>query len=142
MTAQLPITISIKSELVDKFPKMPSIINKLEAQFNFHTLTANWYGDEEHILLIQLLLDIPAGFMKSQEELKFLATDTFQITHFSDDVMCKFNERAQQLFCHIALTDSELELLEKQSKLLTGFLQAKLHKVLNLIAKQQSLTSI
>jgi hypothetical protein len=142
MTEQLPITIKINSELIDTFPKIKSVINKLEAQFNFHTLMANWYGDEEQVLLIQLALEIPESFSQCKEDLKLLTTDAFKITHFSDDVICSFNEREQQLFCHIALTESELELLKKQTKILAGFLQAKLHKVLNLIAVQQSLASI
>jgi len=142
MTEQLPISINIHDDLVDKFPKIKSVINKLEAQFNFHTLTANWYGDEENILLIQLLLETPMSFKLKQAELAELSLDEVELSHFSDDVTCRFNDREQQLLCHIAITESELALLDQQHKLLVGFLQAKLHKVLNLIAKQQSLASI
>lgn len=142
MTEQLPITINIDNDLVDKFPKIKSVINKLEAQFNFHTLTANWYGDEEHILLIQLALETPVSFSQHQEELKLLELEKLNVSHFSDDVICRVNYIEQQLLCNIAITESELALLDQQPKLLAGYLQAKLRKVLNLIAEQQSLASI
>jgi len=142
MTEQLPITINIHSDLVDKLSKIKSVINKLEAQFNFHALTANWYGDEEHVLLIQLALETPKSFSQQQAELAQVSLDEVEISNFSDDVICRFNDLEQQVLCHIAITDSELILLDLQPKLLAGFLQAKLHKVLNLIAKQQSLANI
>lgn len=142
MTEQLPITINIHNDLVDKFPKIKSVINKLEAQFNFHTLMANWYGDEEHILLIQLALETPVSFSQHQEELKLLELEKLNVSHFSDDVICRVNYIEQQLLCNIAITESELALLDQQPKLLAGYLQAKLRKVLNLIAEQQSLASI
>ncbi len=142
MTEQLPITINIHSDLVDQLPKIKSVINKLEAQFNFHTLTANWYGDEEHILLIQLVLETPMSFSQHQAELDPISADDVEISHFSDDVICRFNDKEQQLLCNIAITESELTLLDQQPKLLAGYLQAKLRKVLNLIAKQQSLAII
>jgi hypothetical protein len=142
MTEQLPITINIHNDLVDQLPKIKSVINKLEAQFNFHTLTANWYGDEEHVLLIQLVLETPISFSEHQENLKQLEQENFQISHFSDDVICQANNSEQQLLCNIAITESELILLVQKPALLAGYLQAKLRKVLNLIAQQQSLTSI
>ena len=142
MTEELPISINVDNDLVDKYPKIKSVINKLEAQFNFHTLTANWYGDEEHVLLIQLVLETPMSFSQHQAELGQALLEGIVISNFSDDVICSFNESEQRLLCHIAITESELTLLDLQPKLLTGFLQAKLHKVLNLIALQQSLPSI
>jgi len=142
MAEQLPITINIHSDLADKFPRIKSVINRLEAQFNFHTLTANWYGDEENILLIQLALETPVSFRQQQIELEQKSLVEVEISNFSDDVICRLNNTEQQLLCNIAITESELTLLEGQPKLLAGFIQAKLHKVLNLIAKQQSLASI
>ncbi len=142
MTEELPISINVDNDLVDKYPKIKSVINKLEAQFNFHTLTANWYGDEEKILLIQLALETPMSFSQHQAELEHAALEGVVISNFSDDVTCSFNESEQQLLCNIAITESELTLLDQQPKLLAGFLQTKLHKVLNLIAGQQCLASI
>ncbi len=142
MTEQLPITINIHNELIDKSPQISSVINKLEAQFNFQTLTANWYGDEENILTIQLSLEIPLSFKQHQEELDKLPLTEVSISHFSDDVISCFNQDEQKLLCHVAITHSELTLLELKPKILSGFLQAKLHKVLNLIAEQQSLPCI
>ncbi len=142
MTEQLPITISINSELVDRFVKINSVGNKLEAQFNFHALTANWYGDEENVLQISLQLEVEETFSTLKAEQKKLDGETLNVTTFSDDVFNSFNATELQLACYIAITESEVELLESQPKLLAVFLQKKLQKVLNLIAKQQSLTQI
>lgn len=142
MTEQLPITINVNNELFNKFPKIKSICNKLEAQFNFQTLTANWYGDEEDVLTMQLCLETPISFTEYQGHLNTLPKGKIIISPFCDDVISCLNESEQKLSCYIAVTESELALLEQQPKLIPGLLQAKLHKVLNLIAKQQSLTSI
>ena len=142
MTEALPITIKVHNDLIDKFAKIKSISNKLEAQFNFHTLTANWYGDEAQVLMIQLALETPASFIKCQAELGLLSPSEVSISNFSDDVISCFNEDTQQLFCYIAITDSELELFVQEPKILAGFIQAKIHKVLNLIAAEQSLSKI
>ncbi|WP_019027158.1 hypothetical protein [Colwellia piezophila] len=142
MTETLPISIQVAQDLLDKFVKLKAIANKLEALFNFQTLTANWYGDEEDILTIRLSLETPASFKQCQGELETLSADSLAISEFSDDVISGFNQSEQQLRCHIAITESELSLLTQQPKILKGFVQAKLHKVLNLIATQQSLASI
>ena len=142
MTEQLPITITINSELLDTFSKIQSVCNKLEAQFNFQTLTANWYGDEENILTIQLSLETPTSFRVRQDELQNIASHEIAVKHFSDDVVSSMSNTEQQLHCYIAMTTSELDLLIAQPKLLAGFIQIKLHKVLNLIAEKQSLAQI
>ena len=142
MTAALPLTIKVHNDLLEQFSQIKSVSYKLEAQFNFHTLTANWYGDEADVLMMQLLLETPASFKKHQAELSLLSPSEVSVSNFSDDVISCFNEGAQQLLCYIAITDSELELLAQAPKILTGFIEAKIHKVLNLIAVQQSLTKI
>lgn len=142
MIETLPITINLVKDLNEKFSKLTSICNKLEAQFNFQTLTANWYGNEEKIFTIRLFLDVPLSFSKHQEELETLSCSGVDVSHFSDDVISCFNHDEQDLLCYVAITHSELTLLELKPKILSGFLQAKLHKVLNLIAVQQSLPCI
>jgi len=142
MIETLPITINLVKDLNEQFSKLTSICNKLEAQFNFQTLTANWYGNEENILTIQLFLEVPLSFIQHQKELDKLSLSEFEVSHFSDDVISCFNQDEHHLLCHIAITHSELTLLELKPKILSGFLQAKLHKVLNLIAEQQSLPCI
>jgi len=142
MTETLPITIKVNDGLLDNIAKLKSVSNKLAAQFNFQTLTANWYGDEDDVLIIELCLETPASFKLRQEELAQLSLKNFSVTHFSDDVINCFNKGNKQLLCTIAITNSELELLVLQPKLLAGFIEVKLRKVLNLIAQQQSLASI
>ena len=149
MTEQLPISIYVSDDLSKQWLNLNSITNKLEAQFNFQTMTANWYGDENNILFIQLLLETPQGFTKLKESLQESAKDKQQIKqvktfeNYSDDVFSFTDEKApQQLMCTIAITEVEQRLLNKQAKLLAGLVQIKLQKVLNIIAKQLNLSSI
>lgn len=142
MTEQLPITISIHHELIERFSKIKSVCNKLEAQFNFQTLTANWYGDEDNILSIQLFLETSCSLLDRQNEFNKFNDSNILIKQFSDDVLYCVNDIALQVDCLVAMTDSELELIAEQPKLLVSLIQIKLQKVLNLIAEQRSLTRI
>jgi len=137
MTEQLPISIKTSNELKAKFNKIKSVTNKLEAQFNFQTLTASWYGDEEKILLINIYLETRDVF--NDEKSKPHQGD---ISFFSDDVFSVYQKEQPQINCFIAITPAELTLLEQQEKLLSKYLYAKLHKVLNLIAGELKLFPI
>jgi hypothetical protein len=139
MSEQLPVSIVPCQELSDEFSKIISVANKLEAQFNFHTMTANWYGDEDNIFFVQLHLNTPSIFSEIKE-----AVDAQELTTHSDDVFSFYlnKESEQTLICHIAITDSELTLLTQQPKLLAPLLNVKLQKVLNLIANKLNLTTI
>jgi hypothetical protein len=139
MTEQLPISIDACDELVQQYTKIISVNNKLEAQFNFQTMTANWYGDEDNILFVKLFIETPARFILQKNEL-----NDNNLQHYSDDAFSYLNnrEKEQMLICHVAITETELTLLENQPKLLAGLLQVKLQKVLNLIAKQLQLDAI
>lgn len=134
MTVSLPISIHVCDDLIQQFSKIISISNKLEAQLNFQTMTANWYGDEDNILLVRLCLETPKIFSLSQQE----AQQHLNIQTYCDDVFSydEIGEANQTLICHIALTETELVLLTKQRKVLEGLLRIKLQKVLNLIAEQ------
>lgn len=142
MTEILPITISVDAELAKQLTKLTSVTNKLEAQFNFQALTANWFGDEDNILVIQLYLETPITFIFNTNVQKSTIKGSIYESRFSDDVVCYFNQDEKLLRSYIALTDSELALLTEQPKLLVGFIETKCRKVLNLIAQQQSLNSI
>jgi hypothetical protein len=137
MTEQLPISIQPSNDLIAKFHKIKSVANKLEAQFNFQTLTASWYGDEENILLINLYLETIEVF-DTQKSMSHQG----KISLFSDDVFSVYQEEQPKINCFIAITPAELVLLEQQEKLLPKYLNAKLHKVLNLIAGELKLFPI
>jgi hypothetical protein len=137
MTEQLPISIQPSNDLIAKFHKIKSVTNKLEAQFNFQTLTASWYGDEENILLINLYLETSEVF-GTQKSMSHKG----KISLFSDDVFSVYQEEQPKINCFIAITPAELILLEQQEKLLPKYLNAKLHKVLNLIAEELKLFPI
>jgi hypothetical protein len=145
MAEKLPISIYVCDELTNKLVNINSITNKLVAQFNFQAMTANWYGDEDNIIFIQLLLETAEGFTvhkehkKEQQQKKQL--EVFE--NHSDDVFSFIDEKEpQQLICVIAITEFEQHLLEQQVKLLSGLLQLKLQKVLNIIAKKLTLKPI
>lgn len=137
MTSDLPISINISDELLDQFSSLKRITNKLEAQLNFQTLAANWYGDEENILLISLYIQTAQDFAFQQTQ-----SHEGELTYFADDVFSYHDEGQKQLSCFVAITDSELTLLQAQEKILAGYLQKKMLKVVNLIANKLTLPSI
>lgn len=140
MTEQLPISIYVCDDLTKQFVKINSITNKLAAQFNFQAMTANWYGDEDNIPFIKLLLETPQGFTNQKEQ----QTKQVKIVEiYSDDVFSFIDDKeSQRLIYTIAITGSEQDLLAQQEKLLAGLLRIKLQKVLNIIAKQLNLKPI
>ncbi|MBU2870185.1 hypothetical protein [Colwellia sp. E2M01] len=142
MPEQLPIIIKVNRDLVANFAKINAVCNKLEAQFNFQTLTANWYGDEENIVTITLFLETAESYIFCEGELKFANLDLYTIKYFSDDVVCRISRSKPQIDCYIAMTAAELELLRLQAKVLPSLIQVKLRKVLNLIADEKSLPLI
>ncbi|MBA6262468.1 MAG: hypothetical protein ACI9N3_001040 [Colwellia sp.] len=137
MTEKLPIAIMPSNDLMAKFKQIKSVSNKLEAQFNFQTLTANWYGDENNILLINLYLETNEVF---QCEIK--KDHQGDINQYADDVFSVYQKETPKINCFIAITPAELILLEQQNKLLPRYIEAKLHKIINLIAKQLTLFPI
>jgi hypothetical protein len=139
MIEQLPISIDVCDELSLQFTKITSVCNKLEAQFNFQTMTANWYSDEDNILQIKLSIETPQEFALHKEK-----KSQYTIENHSDDVFSYTDNiiKQQTIFCYVALTDSELTLLNQQQKLLSGLLSVKLLKVVNLIAKKLTLDTI
>lgn len=137
MTEQLPIAIMPSNDLLEKFTQIKSVCNKLEAQFNFQTLTANWYGDENNILLINLYLET-----QQVVDAEITKAHLGEISYFADDVFSVYQKEPQQVKCFIAITPAELILLAQEKKLLPSYIQVKLHKVLNLIANKLTLPCI
>ena len=144
MTEQLPISIYVCDDLKQHFVKINSVCNKLEAQFNFQTMTANWYSDEDNVCYVQLYIETPQGFVEQQKRHQQVDTQIHCDDVFSYDVFCSDgnNKKKQTLVYCLALTESELALLNQQTKILAGLLQAKLQKILNLIAKQLQCSTI
>ena len=145
LTDELPISIQCCDDLLAQFTKITSVCDKLEAQFNFQTMTANWYGDESNILFVNLSLETLETLETLESCEKTHKENSHQKIHrYSDDVFSLNENRdnAQILTCYIAITESELIMLNQQPKLLAGLLQIKLQKVLNLIAKQLNLNAI
>ncbi|GAA6172514.1 hypothetical protein NBRC116592_21840 [Colwellia sp. KU-HH00111] len=144
MTVSLPISIHVCDDLIAQFAKITSVSNKLEAQLNFQTMTADWYGDEAHIVLVRLCLETPDSFLLTQQETQQTKQQSMQFHMYSDDAFSyqAYDAKQQILICHIAITESELVLLTQQNKIIAALLRVKLQKVLNLIAKQLQLPPI
>ena len=68
----LPISIVANDELKTRYQQLASHCNKLEAQLNFQTMTAGWYGDEDKVyqirLLIETLDDLECHLAQHQQE--------------------------------------------------------------------------
>jgi hypothetical protein len=139
MTEELPISIHICDELVHQFSKITSVCNKLEAQFNFQTMTANWYNDEDNLLRVTLSFQTQQKFALYKNK-----KSQCMIDNHSDDVFSYYDisEKKQGIVCYIAITSTELSMLIQQQKLLSGLLNIKLHKVLNIIADKLALNPI
>lgn len=137
MTEQLPISIQVSDGLVAQINNIAAICNKLEAQLNFHTMTANWYGEEENILLINFCLVSATEFESSGKDQE----NELEKEFLADDVLI-LSSSNRLLDCYVAITASELLLLKQTPKLLSGYLGKKLTKVLNLIAQQQGFEKI
>jgi len=135
MTETLPIAIQVSDALVAEIENIASVSNKLEAQLNFHTMTANWYSDEANILMINF-------YLISISELKNVTTHvgSVDLVSLADDVL--LHSKNSLLDCHVAITPAESVLIEQQPKLLSGYLAKKLTKVLNLIADRQKFVHI
>lgn len=154
MIEQLPITIKASSELVILLPKLNAVSNRLEAQFNFQSMLANWYGDEKKRVRVNVELQTPESFLKLHAQYQ----SQVGFTVFSDDVFISYqapsvvkseaqseinNEiKDETLTCIVAITANELTLLSEQKKLLAPYVEKKLHKVLNLIGEQLNLPSL
>lgn len=136
MTEQLPISIQVSNDLITEINNIAAIGNKLEAQLNFHTMTANWYGDEANVLRINF-------YLISINEFGNVATQIGNVDAeaLADDVLL-LSSKSHLLDCHVAITPAEAELIKQQPKLLSGYLAKKLTKILNLIADRQQLAQI
>jgi hypothetical protein len=135
MEETLPITISTSESLAKRYNKLTSVVNKQEAQVNFQTLAAGWYEDENNITQLDMIL------VGNDEYLKQLALESSDDkTEISDDVMLYINQT--QLKCLIAITDAEMELLDEQPKVLSGYISIKVKKVINEIADKQGLLTL
>lgn len=135
MTDNLPISIEVSDDLAANVKGIDGVCNKLEAQLNFHTMTANWYGDEQQILLVRFSLLSENDFTRA-----FIQKNGAGLESIADDVILK--TQRNQITCYVAITGAESGLIAQQPKLLSGYLAKKLTKVLNVIAVKQKLALI
>lgn len=136
MTETLPITIKSSDDLIDQISNIASICNKLEAQLNFHTMTANWYGEEENVLLINFQLISINEYNHTTSTAAKVSVEAL-----ADDVRL-LSSTNDLVDCQVAITLAEFELVKQQPKILSGYLAKKLTKVLNLIADKYQLEHI
>ena len=145
MKNDLPISIKVSSILGQSFTKVSSVVVKHEAHFNFQTLAAGWYDNENNILIIELVLLTMHEFTQQTTTDSFdtkTDTKTDSKTDIADDVVSYFKESTNKVICFIAITNAEEIVLIKQPKLLTSYIKAKLLKVVNCIAKEHKKVSL
>ncbi len=133
-SSKLPISIEVTKALADQYQRLSSVVNKLEAQVNFQTMTAGWYGDENNIITIKFFLESSSSF--SQQIAKRLSGKRID---FADDVVSYFHHDSNMVYCYVALTDAELAVINKHPKVLATFIDKKMNKTLKLIANNLSL---
>jgi hypothetical protein len=131
MNNQLPITIKINRELEEQFTKLKSLANKLEAQFNFQTMTAGWYGDEDNLIDISFSIETPESFKEV-----FLNETIMNKVELADDVISIADEKVNIRRCFVSITEKEQNILYQHPKLLNGVVEKKLSKVLNILARE------
>ena len=119
MNSQLPISIKINNHLTEQFAKLKSLVNKLEAQFNFQTMTAGWYGDEENIVEICFSLESPQSF--EQAISKSLFSDKLTL---ADDVISFYDSSTNLRICFVAITE-RAQMLQWQSWLADADISTK-----------------
>lgn len=135
MEDDLPISIMASEKLLAHYGKLKGIINKQEAHINFQTLAAGWYEDENNVLTIQLYIE------KNDEYLQQVPIESLgNKIEVADDVMLYINNK--DISCFVAITESETELLDKEPKILSGYITMKVKKVINEIAEKQGLLTL
>lgn len=135
MNSELPISIKASSSLSTSFIKLASILIKHEAHFNFQTLAAGWYEDENNILQIKFIVLSHQEFTK-----QFNIENLGKRTEIADDVLSYYDNAKNKVTCFVAITESESALLLTEQKLLPSYTKTKLAKVLNFIAAEHHKT--
>lgn len=127
---RLPITLSIDHDLKQIFPKALAYANKLEAEFNFHAMLANWYEKEEEIVEIEILYLTTTSYDFNLQQL------AGRESHIVSDDVCYIFESEKHINIYISITDNESIKIKEQIKLLNALLKVKAQKVLSIIAKE------
>lgn len=135
MEETLPITIGSSQSLLTRYKKLNSVLNKQEAHINFQALTAGWYEDEKTMANINIML-------VSYEEYNQHHTtqQRGERTDISDDVILYVDNT--DIICFIAITASEVEMLDKENKVLKVYVSMKVKKVVNKIAEKLGLLTL
>lgn len=135
MEETLPITIGSSQSLLTRYKKLNSVLNKQEAHINFQGLTAGWYEDEKTMANINIML------VSYEEYNQHLTTQQRgERTDISDDVILYVDNT--DIICFIAITASEVEMLDKENKVLKVYVSMKVKKVVNKIAEKLGLLTL
>ncbi|WP_448548505.1 hypothetical protein [Thalassotalea fusca] len=132
---QLPIQISATTSLQQAFKPLNRVLLTTEAQLNFQSMTAGWYGDEDNILNIQITLQNTQEFSE-QVQREYLNEI---VTLYADDVQSVATQDKLAFYIYIAVTEKEQVLFTQHHKLIEKICQTKIRKVINLIASDLSL---
>jgi len=135
MEETLPITIGSSQSLLTRYKKLNSVLNKQEAHINFQALTAGWYEDEKTMANINIML---VSYEEYNQQLT--TQQRGEKTEISDDVILYVDNT--DIICFIAITASEVEILDKENKVLKVYVSMKVKKVVNKIAEKLGLLTL
>lgn len=136
-TDKLPVCIFANDELKSWFANINQVMARLEAEVNFQTMLAGWYGDEDKLPAIEIAFTSATGFESFLSE-----QSTMVVNQLADDVFYRFNPDKKQATGFVCFTESELSLIEKHAKLLPGIAKAKLVKLIFAIAESLELPAV
>jgi len=136
-TEKLPVVVFANDELKAWFKNINQVMARLEAEVNFQTMLAGWFGNEELLPQVEICFTSVTGFESFQQEDTRLACK-----QLADDVFYRFDSDKKQATGFIYFTESELSLLEQHQKLLPSMTKAKLIKLLRDIGQTLNLPAV
>lgn len=136
-TEKLPVSVFANDELKAWFKNISQVMARLEAEVNFQTMLAGWFGNEELLPQMEVCFTSATGFVSFQQE------DThLESKQLADDVFYRFDTDKKRATGFIHFTESELSLIEQHQKLLPGIAKAKLVKLLRDIGQTLNLPPV
>ena len=139
MDHNLPITVTSKGlfEAGDKSSEF--LMTKLEAWLNFKALQANWYGDEDLVLTINVSIMPEKLFLDNQVDrsLKWQSLSSNTTT-----ALFNHNESITSFTCFLMLSNDELNETMAKPQKVEDMLQNKLATVANHFGEFYELNNI
>lgn len=138
---KLPITINAEQALMDHLGLSKSMLEKLEAWANFSTLKANWYGDVNRPITLQITIVAPVFFQQhfiNQSKADW-CVDSVNLTALSSSENKLKHSLIISLSPQETASEHKAKWVESDAQLM---LQQQLHLFLNTLAEKLDLDPI